>query len=259
MGDTIHRRDRISKLPNVIIHRVMSYLTAKEKFRLSIGPLDVKGSSFLLEKWIGLAIENEVVEFFTSYDEVESIDIAAPCIQKISLRFSKREPSCAIDISKSPLLKYLDLKGANFLDEEFDSIVSKYPLLKNLFVSSVIFLKSLKDIDIDTPNLVSFYYEGNSVPKSSINAPCSWDVRFENEGALNTRFVYVKDFLGVNQIEDLFITLKSEKHYLKDVEIYCFQLDGDEEPYDIDDLNKELPELPLGDLYFRLDWWCDEA
>ena len=284
IGDTIHWRDRISKLPNVIIHRIMSYLTAKEvaqtsilskrwnylrtsflildfdqtyfvgsnmahiiplkftewqkerfhkflgfvdsfllrfcklkfpmqKFRLSIGPLDVIGSSFLLDKWIGLAVENEVkelnfylisrntvhlprvvelddmyilpqtifsaksmttlevcgckleqpsvsagfhflknvklvkvllneqivqmlitecpllenlllhycsglkhfcvsdalklkvVEFFTSYDEVESIEIAAPCIQKISLWFSKREPSCVIDIFECPLLK----------------------------------------------------------------------------------------------------------------------------------------------------------
>ncbi|KAK0596656.1 hypothetical protein LWI29_017792 [Acer saccharum] len=187
-------------------------------------------------------------------------------MQKISLRFSKREPSCVIDISKSPLLKYLDLKDANFLDEEFDSIVSKYPLLENLSVSRCNFLEkviissiqlkklkfvncsSLKDIDIDTPNLVSFYYKGNSVPKSSINAPCSGDVRFENEGARNTRwFLYVKDFLGVNQIEDLFITLKSEKVMM------------DEEPYDIDDVNKELPELPLGNLYFRLDWLCFEA
>ncbi|KAK4839811.1 hypothetical protein QYF36_025169 [Acer negundo] len=167
------------------------------------------------------ALKLRVVEFFTSYDEVES---------------------------------------ANSLDEEFDSIVSKYSriclsrcnFLEKVIISSIQLKKlqfvncsSLKDIDIDTPNLVSFYYEGNSVPKSSINAPCSWDIRFENEGALNTRwFLYVKDFLGVNQIEDLFITLKSEK--------------GDEEPYDIDDLNK-LPELPLGDLYLRLDWRCNEA
>ncbi|TXG69297.1 hypothetical protein EZV62_004232 [Acer yangbiense] len=54
-------------------------------------------------------------------------------------------------------------------------------------------------------------------------------------------------------------TIKCWRHYLKDAEIYCFQSDGDEEPYDIDDLNKELPELPLGDLYFRLDWRCNEA
>ncbi|KAK0596992.1 hypothetical protein LWI29_020802 [Acer saccharum] len=48
-------------------------------------------------------------------------------------------------------------------------------------------------------------------------------------------------------------TIKCWQHYLKDAEIYCFQPDGDEEPYDIDDQSKELPELPLGDLYFRLD------
>ncbi|KAK0598399.1 hypothetical protein LWI29_034299 [Acer saccharum] len=175
-------------------------------------------------------LSNSRLWSFLHYDEVRSIEIAALCIKKISLWFSKREPSYVIDISKSPLLKYLDLKDANFLDEEFDSIVSKYPLLESLFVSRCNFLEkviissiqlkklkfvncsSLKDIDIDTPNLVSFYYKVNSVPKSSINAPCSWDVRFENEGALNTSwFLYVKDFLGVNQVEDLFITLKSEK------------------------------------------------
>ncbi|KAK2654777.1 hypothetical protein Ddye_014633 [Dipteronia dyeriana] len=81
-------RDRISTLSDVIIRHIMSYLTAKEverfhkflgfvdasllrfcklkfpmqKLRLSIGPLDVIGSSFHLDKWIGLAVENEVKE-----------------------------------------------------------------------------------------------------------------------------------------------------------------------------------------------------
>ncbi|TXG68963.1 hypothetical protein EZV62_003898 [Acer yangbiense] len=177
------------------------------------------------------ALKLKVMEIFTYYDEVECFKIAAPSLEECTLWFEKRMRSCVIDMTKCPSLNYFNLVGANLTDQQFHNIVSKFPLLENLYLCLCNFLTNvtfssnrlkklefdncygLKVIDIDTPNLVSFSYHSDQIPISSINAPCPWEVGFDSGRPLDTRWhLNLKDFLGTSkQIKDLCIYVKSRE------------------------------------------------
>lgn len=122
---------------------------------------------------------------------LESIKIAVPNLQKISLAFEDQEiEPFFIDLSGCLELKDLELMGNFFEDQKFHDLILKFPLLEKLSVHFCCCLEkimissdrlkelfidnceNLKAIDVDTPNLLSFTYMHNPVPIFSINAPC---------------------------------------------------------------------------------------
>ncbi|TXG69300.1 hypothetical protein EZV62_004235 [Acer yangbiense] len=159
-----------------------------QKLRLSIGPLDVIGSSFFLDKWIGLAVENEVKEL-------------------------------------------------NF----------------HLMSRNTVHLPRTIELD-DMYILPQAIFSAKSITTLEV-CGCKLEQLSGSAGFHFLKNVKLVNVLLNEQIVQMLIT---ECPLLENLLLhYCS--DGDEEPYDIDDLNKELPELPVGDLYFRLDWLCYEA
>lgn len=180
-----------------------------------------------------------------------------------------------VDIASSARLKKLKLHSVPFTDQEFNNFVSKLSLLEDLSVRSCdllesiaiscnylrnlnfYFCKSLRAIDADTPNLLSFSYENNPIPNISMNAPCPWVVSVDSEGSLDNHwFLKVKEFLSAsNQIEKVFLTMKSDET--------SFNLDEFREfypslPFEVGNLDL-LMEVPPSDYEILLDglfWIC---
>ncbi|TXG68987.1 hypothetical protein EZV62_003922 [Acer yangbiense] len=247
-----------------------------QKFRLLIGLLDVEASS-LLDKWIGLAVKNEVKELdlivqtyknamytlpwiiFSAaslkalklegcklehipeivqmkrfdyhfwglkhisvvkpqklkicsicgpINELKRVELAAPSLQQFAITSGIRG-SIIIDVADCSNLKVLKLKGINLIDQEFHRLMSKVPMLEDL-----------KEIEIDTSNLLSFHYRNHPVLTSIVNAPCPWELQFKNAiDELGNRvdpdaqwFLNMKDFLGIsNQIRSIVIDVRSTR------------------------------------------------
>ncbi|TXG69039.1 hypothetical protein EZV62_003974 [Acer yangbiense] len=236
--------------------------------------------------------------------DLESIKIVVPSLQQFILEcvFIRQVPT-VIDMVECPNLKVLKVSGVAFTDQGFHRLISKFPLLESLYVCQCYLLEQitissnllknlginacprLEDIDVDTPNLLSFSFYNHPPTISSINAPCPWKVDFRSEVCVGIKvdpdtqwYLNVKEFVGAsNQIEDLTFTvsgntwlyeqlinrdtnccnshdIKCWRHYLKDVKIRSFVPYKDEKPIHIDNPLEALPELPIGILWFHLDW-----
>ncbi|KAK0594973.1 hypothetical protein LWI29_002287 [Acer saccharum] len=170
-------------------------------------------------------------------NELKRIELAAPSLQQLAITCGVRG-SIIIDVADCSNLKVLKLKGINLIDQEFHRLMSKVPMLEDLKVLSCALIEritissyrlkklsvsycfKLKEIEIDTPNLLSFYYCNHPVLTSIVNAPCPWELYFKNAiDELGNRvdpdaqwFLNMKDFLGVsNQIRSLVIDVRSKR------------------------------------------------
>lgn len=113
-----------------------------------------------------------------------------------------------------------------------EKLISALPLLEDLSVTRCCSLKRTKissdrlkylllgyckltEIDIDTPNLLSFTYKNNPINCiMSTTAPCSWkaDISYKGYNLDNRWYRSLKEFLGAfSQIEHLNIYLDPTK------------------------------------------------
>lgn len=169
-------------------------------------------------------LKNMVIVDYSRSSELESI--VAPSLQQLTLM-------CVIVVATCPNLKKLHLSEIVLEDQEFHELISKFPLLEDLSVSSsqplervkfssnllkrvaFLFCTSLRAVDLDTPNLLSVTFESVRIPTISISAShqCPWNVFFVHEhdvGDIDNWYLKLKEFLGAsNQIENLFINLRS--------------------------------------------------
>ncbi|KAJ0040243.1 hypothetical protein Pint_27716 [Pistacia integerrima] len=163
--------------------------------------------------------ELKILQIHIAPSELERVKVDILGLQQLDLVLYQR--LCEIDVSGCSQLKDLRLACCLFCDEEFHYLLSQFPLLENLSVSSCFVIKRIKissdrlknlsigycsdleAIDVDTPNLLSFGYEYNSVPLSSMNAPCPWKVRLVIEHDLDTNwYLKLKKFLA-SEIKEL--------------------------------------------------------
>lgn len=172
----------------------------------------------------------KVLKILTDSGDLSNVQIVAPHLQLFKLFRDKTIAACAINLIACPNLRDLDLVGAELMDQEFHNLISKLFLLENLSVSSEILRKvkisshhlknlkfeechQLKEIELDTPNLVSFTGIDIPCPDFPINAPCPWKLEFRFRGDPGTVwFLNVKRFLGMyNRVEDLGFGFMSRK------------------------------------------------
>lgn len=153
------------------------------------------------------------------------------------------------DIDRCSSLKVLNLNGTTFSDQEFHNLISNFPLLEDLQIVGCHVLKSVKisstlikslslshchnleALEVDTPNLRSFAFCNYSVPISSINAPCPWEVTFGNRGADHGTpwYLKLKEFLEKSHhIKDLTLDLTFKK----------------KNSFDLDKVRQSFPSLP---------------
>ncbi|KAJ0075417.1 hypothetical protein Patl1_34276 [Pistacia atlantica] len=185
------------------------------KFRLFISILHVKESAPYIDKWVELATEKEVKEF-----DLKFLDDGD---YKLALEFDLYNSPRVIDIVGGSKLKKLKFVGTDLKEQDFHHFISKFPLLEDLTLLTVICLKELrfqviklkkfqvnncfnmKAIDLIQPNLLSFTYENSSIPTLLINALCPWQVQCYPNLTFNTQWCLVlREFLGVShQIETL--------------------------------------------------------
>ncbi|KAH7565255.1 hypothetical protein JRO89_XS09G0174800 [Xanthoceras sorbifolium] len=305
MGDTIHPRDRISKLPDFIVHHIMSYLSVKkvaqtgilskrwnylwtsfpildfdqtyvrgldmtctlpleftgwqkerfnkflvfvdasllrfcklkfsvQKFRLSIGPLDVKGSSFLLDKWIGLVVDNEVKELDIHLISEKTLfyfprTIELDDMYTLPQKLFSAKSMTTLDVCGCKLEQSSGSAGLHFLKNvKLDNLTMR-PANYTAFLDGLFYICYPRYLSIEA-------YGGN------FKLFIKWlyrKLRNRDAKCCNSH------------------AIMCWRHYLKDVEIECFEpFCSEEELVDIDNVNKELSDLPLGNLYFRLDWCC---
>ncbi|KAK0596745.1 hypothetical protein LWI29_018605 [Acer saccharum] len=170
-------------------------------------------------------------------NELKSVEIAAPSLQQLEITCGIHE-SIIIDVVECSNLKVLKLKGINLIDQEFHRLMSKVSMLEDLTVSSCALIEritissdrlkklsisycfKLKKFEIDTPNLLSFYYRNHPILTSIVNAPCPWELHFKNAiDELGNKvdpdaqwFLNMKDFLRVsNQIRSIAIAVRSKR------------------------------------------------
>ncbi|KAJ0040245.1 hypothetical protein Pint_27714 [Pistacia integerrima] len=123
--------------------------------------------------------------------ELERVKVDILGLQQLDLVLYQR--LCEIDF---PLLENLSVSSCFVIKR----IKISSDRLKNL---SIGYCSDLEAIDVDTPNLLSFGYEYNSVPLSSMNAPCPWKVRLVIEHDLDTNwYLKLKKFLA-SEIKEL--------------------------------------------------------
>ncbi|KAK4413812.1 FBD-associated F-box protein [Sesamum alatum] len=100
---------------------------------------------------------------------------------------AKKHQQCKIDLKSSGNLKNLTMKDRKMTDTAFQDCISKCPLLEKLVLHectslekltilsgklrslSLIHCASLREANIDAPNLYSFQYSGRRMPFSSMN------------------------------------------------------------------------------------------
>ncbi|KAH7565228.1 hypothetical protein JRO89_XS09G0168400 [Xanthoceras sorbifolium] len=223
---------------------------------------------FLLDCWgfrdicVSDACKLKIMSIRESYNELQSIKVAVSSLQQFILGSEYPRGPIVIDMDGCPNLKVLQLSNVAFTDQEFHRLISKFPLLEDLNVGncdlleriaiSSLLLKrlsiglcfSLKEIDVDTPNLLSFCYDNYPIPVALINAPCPWKVGFVTQvwgtDTSDTRwYLNMKEFLGAsNQIEYL-----------------SFYGHGNKNSFSFDEFRKSSPSPPceVGNLYLQLE------
>ncbi|XP_031287656.1 F-box/LRR-repeat protein At3g58980-like [Pistacia vera] len=162
-------------------------------------------------------------------NEHERVKIDILGLQQCDLMLYQR--SCEIDMNGCSQLKDLRLGCCIFRDREFHYFLSKFPLLENLSMQTCHYIERIKfssdrlknlsigncsyleAIDVDTPNLLSFVYQNDTLPISSMNAPCPWMVRLVIEGDLDTTWcLKLKKFLAAStEIKELTLYCTSNK------------------------------------------------
>ncbi|TXG68996.1 hypothetical protein EZV62_003931 [Acer yangbiense] len=170
-------------------------------------------------------------------DELKSVKVAAPSLQQLVIIGGVRR-SIVIDVAECSNLKVLKLKAVNLIDQEFHRLMSKFSVLEDLEVTLCALLEQimissdrlkklrisycikLKEIEIDTPNLLSLHYWNHPILTSKVNVPCPWKLYFINAvDELGNKvdpdvqwFLNMKRFLGAsNQIKLLSINVKSNR------------------------------------------------
>ncbi|OMO66382.1 Mannose-binding lectin [Corchorus olitorius] len=175
---------------------------------------------------------------------------------------AKKSRPCTIDLSTCNSLKILTLEDAKLEDELFQNHLSCYPVLEKLVLSKCNALKNitissfrlktlilreckkLEEVDIDTPNLVSFEYKGDTdkMPFSSLN-PASLkeaklyfksskqaEARFCNGDVRTPWFARLQEFLEkFDYSKGLKLVARSNKDiviYEKPKEIFLPLVDG---------------------------------
>ncbi|KAK0590934.1 hypothetical protein LWI29_033386 [Acer saccharum] len=208
----------------------------------------------------------------SSQETLQSVKVIVPSLQGFTLIRFKRMGSCSIDLTGCSNLNKLSLFQANLMDQDLHCLISNFPLLENLCFSGCDFpnrvsisshgikiLKfwdchNIKTIDVDTPNLVSFVYSNNSIPISSINVPCPWEISMEHVVAENDTlwFMKLKEFLGVsNQIKDMKLYVKWDDEDLRAIDEFRNSLTS--VPSEVGELSLRLIRGPLSSRAAWLD------
>ncbi|KDO48592.1 hypothetical protein CISIN_1g047453mg [Citrus sinensis] len=243
MDETVDAVDRIAELPTFILHHIISCLHAAEVARTSILSkrwnqlgsqefvklvdtslqrfreiklviqklilyLDLSNdnvlSSQLIDKWIGLAVENGVNNHTLLSEKMilmGTFSISLNSLKKLTLRrVYMNEQMIERLIGERHLLEDLYISGCSVLkDQEFHWLISKFPWLEDLSVMRCFFIErimissgllkhlliefceSFKAVDLGIPNLLSFTFESTQIPTISITTSqlCPWKVHFE--------------------------------------------------------------------------------
>ncbi|KAK2654780.1 hypothetical protein Ddye_014636 [Dipteronia dyeriana] len=239
-----HKRlNRFTEFVDAFLVRFSNQKLCMQKFRLLIGLLDVEASSFLHDKWIELALRNGVKELDLNVQIYKNAMYTLPwtiftaaSMNALTLEGCKLEH--IPEIIRLYSLKCLILNKVAINKEIVQKLTSQCPLLEGLKVSSCVLIVritissyrlkklsissciKLKEIEIDTPNLLYFYHSNHPILTPIVNAPCPWELHFKNaiddlgnKVDLDAQwFLNMKDFLGVsNQIRFLVMDVWSKR------------------------------------------------
>ncbi|KAK9232012.1 hypothetical protein WN943_022254 [Citrus x changshan-huyou] len=247
MDETV---DQISDLPPSIIHHIMTYLSAKEVTRTSI--LSTSWNQFQNSFPI---LDFDLMNFIVRIEIVNIKLLRGPRKGEIS-----RNAPPLLNVVECAHLKKLLLSEFPLNDRELHHLISKCPLLEDLSISHChslgrIMISSnklehllisscygLNALDVDAPRLLSFIFDLNPIPIISTNALCPWNVTLDCDSNLDCDwFLSLKEFLGASsQIERL-----------------CIDFSSVEVVFNLDELRRCYPSLPLQVETMDLCWLFD--
>ncbi|TXG68997.1 hypothetical protein EZV62_003932 [Acer yangbiense] len=175
-NDTIHPRDRISKLPDFIVHHIMPFLSAKEG--LLIGLVNVGYYFPFLDEWIEFVVGNEVKELdFDVQTDIETIYTLPRVLFSAKWVTTLKLSGCKLKLPSDTLklhsLRSLALVEVRVNREMIQKLVSECLLLEELsmvrchdmkciYISKAFKLKIIninvspyifESIEIDVPSL----------------------------------------------------------------------------------------------------------
>nr|XP_008380867.2 uncharacterized protein LOC103443753 isoform X2 [Malus domestica] len=146
------------------------------------------------------------------------IEIKAPSLETFWFCGKKNMP-CKINLAECESLKRLTLEDSGMTDNQFRDRFFMFPLLEKLDLHKCLNLKNIRiashrlkrlvlrgckklvDVEIDTPNLLSFEYEGDEMPFSFLNPISLKEAKFSFAPVKNVIsepewFLKMREFLG---------------------------------------------------------------
>ncbi|TXG68962.1 hypothetical protein EZV62_003897 [Acer yangbiense] len=243
-----------------------------QKFRLSTGHHDVDESFFLLDKWIGLVVENEVKTL-----DLNLIKHYEPMLNSMFFNSSDFPPE-TIELDLCPQIPISSINAPCPWEVGFDRERPLETNLKDFLRAS----NQIKDLCIDVKSRENSS-ELDKFQRSSPSPPCEvghLDLFLERvppnyaaflSGLLSVCHPRILSLEGWNNTDNFFQWLYDELrkrdakccsshsikcwwHDLKDCKIDGFTQYGDADDADIDDSMIMLLKIPPGILKFHLDW-----
>ncbi|XP_008244752.1 PREDICTED: putative FBD-associated F-box protein At5g22720 [Prunus mume] len=173
---------------------------------------------------------------------LKKIDITAPSLQAFWY-CGKKQVSCKINLKDCESLKRLTLEDSRMTNNQFHGRFFSFPLLEKLELSNCLKLtnirigshrlnrlvlrgcKNLEEAEIDTPNLLSFEYQGDKFPFSFLNPKCLKEVKLsfapmeDRKLKLNLKseplwFPKLREFLGKFDHKGLKLVVRSSKNVI---------------------------------------------
>ncbi|GMQ08088.1 hypothetical protein CsSME_00051980 [Camellia sinensis var. sinensis] len=160
----------------------------------------------------------KIVRVVQGKDGIELVDIEAPSLYRLSYEtFATKISPCKFNLIACRNLKQFTLLEVVIADQQFNDLITEFPLLERLVVFDCNLLERVKiqnqclkdlrfihcnkleEIEIDAPNLHSFHYCGNLIPSiASKSASGQWkaDFRLYQNNRLNSQWFHrIRDFL----------------------------------------------------------------
>ncbi|KAB2612941.1 hypothetical protein D8674_035257 [Pyrus ussuriensis x Pyrus communis] len=164
------------------------------------------------------------------------IEIKAPSLETFWFCGKKNMP-CKINLAECESLKRLTLEDNGMTDNQFRDRFFMFPLLEKLDLHKCLNLKNIRiashrlkrlvlrgckklaDVEIDTPNLLSFEYEGDEMPFSFLNPISLKEAKFSFAPVKNVIsepewFLKMRKFLGKLDHRDFKLVVYTNKNVI---------------------------------------------